>query len=174
MKRILMMLVAGLMAVGMAERPASASTFDLGTLPGGTTTKFVANFGSGISDFDDTINFSLSGLQTTLTGSITDINSIFGQPADSENFTLDLFSTLDTTTSLGQFVDASGTFLAFSYLNLAAGDYFFKVSGTTGPNGNAYQYQFFVNEVPLPPALLLFATALGGMALFGRKRKAQA
>jgi len=37
--------------------------------------------------------------------------------------------------------------------------------------GNAYQYRFEVSEVPLPPALLLFATALGGMALFGYRRR---
>jgi hypothetical protein len=37
--------------------------------------------------------------------------------------------------------------------------------------GNAYRYRFEVSEVPLPPALLLFATALGGMGLLGYRRR---
>jgi hypothetical protein len=37
--------------------------------------------------------------------------------------------------------------------------------------GNAYVYRFEVSEVPLPPALLLFATALGGMVVFGCRRR---
>ena len=69
---------------------------------------------------------------------------------------------------------ATGTSLAFSYLNLAAGDYFFRISGDIGGDGvfgNAYRYRFEVSEVPLPPALLLFATALGGMAVASYRRR---
>jgi len=64
--------------------------------------------------------------------------------------------------------------LAFSYLNLAAGDYFFLISGQVadaGVFGNAYRYRFEVSEVPLPPALLLLATALGGLGVFGYRRR---
>jgi hypothetical protein len=175
MKRVMLLLVAGLLAFGTAGKSASASTFDLGTLDPGTTTGFVANFGSGISEFDDTINFSLVTLQAELTGAVSDILDVFGVPVDSLSFTMDLFSATDPAVSLGTFGSAAGAGFSFSYLNLAAGDYFFRIRGETSPNGNAYSYRFQVNEVPLPPALLLFATALGGMAWVGaRKRKAAA
>ena len=40
--------------------------------------------------------------------------------------------------------------------------------GDTGPGGNIYKYRFVTGtEVPIPAALLLFATALGGLGLFG-------
>lgn len=171
MKRIMMLVACGLLALGAADRPASASTFDLGTLDPGSTSGFVANFGSGISSFDDIIKFELVGLQNELVGAITDVLDVFGQPVDSLNFSLDLFSASDPTTSLGNFFDGTGIGLAFSYLDLAAGDYFFRIQGDTGHNGNAYSYRFTVTETPIPPALLLFATALGGMAMFGYRRR---
>jgi hypothetical protein len=37
--------------------------------------------------------------------------------------------------------------------------------------GNASVYRFEASEVPLPPALLLFATAPGGMVVFGDRRR---
>ena len=170
MKRLLALVFASLLIVGLAGRPAAASTFDLGTIaPGDTTTGFVANFGTGIVSFEDTIKFSLAFISTSLVGAIQDI-SFAG--IDSVNFQLDLFNESDPATSLGTFTDLSGTTLAFSYLNLAAGDYFFRVMGDTGPGGNIYKYRFVAGtEVPLPPALLLFATAVGGLGLVGYRRR---
>lgn len=174
MKRLAMLVVAGLLAFGAADRPASASTFDLGTLNPGTTSGFVANLGSGIKEFDDIIKFKLTAFQSALIGAITDLSTVLGTPVNSVNFSLDLFAASDPLTSLGHFFDGpvpDSAGLSFSYLNLAAGDYFFRVSGKTAKTGNAYQYRFEVSEVPIPPALLLFATALGGMAMFGYRRR---
>jgi hypothetical protein len=173
MKRIMMWLVAGALAFGAAE--ASASTFDLGTLNPGTTSNVVVNLGVPAPvSFSDTINFSLASVQSALVGSLTDLSDFFGIPTDSLDFSLDLFAAADPLTSLGNFADPTGTSLAFSYLNLAAGDYFFLISGQVadaGVFGNAYRYRFEVSEVPLPPALLLFATALGGLGVFGYRRR---
>ncbi|MEZ5830887.1 MAG: hypothetical protein R3D05_06875 [Dongiaceae bacterium] len=178
MKRIVMWLAAGVLAFGAAERSASASTFDLGTLDPGTTSAIVVNLGDPAPvAFDDTIDFSLASVKTSLVGALTDLSTFLGIPVDSLNFSLDLFSASDPLTSLGNFTDATGTSLAFSYLNLAAGDYFFRISGDIAPSGvfgNAYRYRFEVSEVPLPPALLLFATALGGMVLVGYRRRSSA
>ena len=173
MKRLVMLLVAGVIGLGAAAQSASASTFDLGTINPGTTSGLVANLGVPAPvSFEDTINFSLAGVENALVGTLTDISAIL-VPTDSLNFSLDLFNAPDPTTSLGNFTDATGTILAFSYLNLAAGDYFFRISGQVGDDvfGNAYSYRFEVSEVPLPPALLLFATALGGMAVVGYRRR---
>jgi hypothetical protein len=170
MKRLLAMLFASVVLVGLGRGPAAASTFDLGTItPGDDTTGVVANFGTGIASFEDTIKFSLSFISTSLVGAIRDIS--FGG-VDSANFQLDLFNDSDPATSLGTFTDLSGTTLAFSYLNLAAGDYFFRVMGNTGPGGNIYRYRFAAGtEVPIPPALLLFATAMGGLGFIGYRRR---
>ena len=147
MKRLLMLLVAGVLGFGAATQSASASTFDLGTVTPGVTEGLVVNAGiPAPSQFDDTINFSLSGVQTALIGSLTDIESAL---TDSVNFTVDLFSAGDPATSLGTFSGAIGD----------------------GVFGNAYRYRFEVSEVPLPPALLLFATALGGMAVASYRRR---
>lgn len=169
MKKLMMLLVAGVLALGAAAQSASASTFELGTVTPGVTEGLIVNAGiPAPSQFNDTVNFSLAGVQTALIGSLTDIESAL---TDSLNFTVDLFSTSDPTTSLGTFSGA-GTVLAFSYLNLAAGDYFFAFGGNSGGSfGNAYTYRFEVSEVPLPPALLLFATALGGMAVASYRRR---
>jgi hypothetical protein len=169
MKRLMMLLVAGVLGFA-AMGPASASTFELGTLTPGVTEG--SAFHGGVppqTQFEDTVTFSLAGVQSALIGTLTDV--AFGG-FDSATFTVDLFSAGDPATSLGSFAGA-GTVLAFSYLNLAAGDYFFKFGGeSSGSIGNAYNYRFEVSEVPLPPALLLFATALGGLGLLGyRKRK---
>ena len=170
MKRLMMVLCAGLLAIGLAGQPASASTFDLGVItPGDNTHGFVANFGSGISSFEDTIKFSLTAISTSLIGKIKDI--AFGG-VNSLNFQLDLFNESDPSTSLGTFTDLSGTSLAFSYLDLAAGDYFFRVMGDTGPKGNIYKYRFSAStEVPIPAALLLFATGLGGLGFVRLRRR---
>jgi hypothetical protein len=178
MKRIMMTVAAGLLALGLAERPAAAATiYELGPISPGSTSGFVANLGTNITSFDDVIKFSLSSLQSSLTGSLSDITSLPPFVVNTLTFSLDLFAGSDPSNpgaSLGHFSDLTGTGLAFNYLNLAAGDYFFEVTGATGgkgTDGNAFSYKFEVSEVPVPPALLLFATALGGMALFGYRRR---
>jgi len=172
MKRIAMLMVAGAMALGFADRPASATTFDLGTIVPGSTSDINGATGGGAVSFDDTINFGLASVESALTGSFTDMFHLVGN-ADISSFSLDLFSVAAPLTSLGHFEDLTGVAVAFSYLNLAAGDYFFHITGgiAAGANGGFYQYKFDVSEVPIPPALLLFATALGGMALFGYRRR---
>ena len=173
MKRIMMWVVAGALAFSAAE--ASASTFELGTLNPGTTSNVAVNLGIPAPvSFSDTFNFSLASVQSSMVGSLTDLSDFLGIPTDSLSFSLDLFAASDPLTSLGNFSDPTGTSLAFSYLNLAAGDYFFLATGQVANAnvfGNAYRYRFEVSEVPLPPALLLFATALGGMAMFGYRRR---
>lgn len=173
MKKIIALLFAAGLSLGVAHTPAKASNFDLGTLDTDTT-GFVANFGSNITTFTDTIYFSLAGVSNSLIGSISDLSSIFGQVVNSINFSFDLFKVGDDTT-LGHYADPTGAGISFNYADLAAGDYFFRISGDSAKTGNAYNYHFNVKvtETPIPPALLLFGTALGGMGFAAyRKRKA--
>jgi hypothetical protein len=176
MKKFRVALAATFMGLGLMATPAVASIIDLGPIDTSGKDGFVINLATNITAFSDTINFSLADVSTSLTGRIDEITDILGIALDSLNFTLDLFNTAAPTTSLGTFVDPSGTGLNFSYLDLASGDYFFRVAGETGaPMGNGYTYKInvAVNETPIPPALLLFGTALGGLAFAGyRKRQA--
>jgi len=48
----------------------------------------------------------------------------------------------------------------------------FAIASPTGSKGGSYD--FTANVVPLPPALLLFGTALGGMGWLSRRRKESA
>ena len=97
MKQLMMLLVAGLLGLGAATQSASASTFDLGTIDPGTTSGFVANLGVPAPvSFEDTINFSLAGVQNALIGTLTDLSAVL-VPTDSLNFSLDLFSASDPT-----------------------------------------------------------------------------
>jgi hypothetical protein len=178
MKNFKFAFAACVMGLGLMSVPASASVIGLGTIGASGKAGDVYNIATNITKFDDLINFSLAST-TSLVGEIADISNLFGVIVlDSLNFTLDLFSTAAPTTSLGQFTDPTGTGISFSYLDLASGDYFFRIAGDVGaPLGNGYTYKFniAVNETPIPPALLLFGTALGGLAFAGyRKRKAAA
>jgi hypothetical protein len=176
MRYLFVLLVATFLVLGAAHKPASASIIELGTISGTESTSgFVVNLASNIKKFDDTISFSLTDVTSSLVGSVLDLTTFPGFAVDSANFKLDLFTASNPTASLGSFADASGVGLNFSYLALAAGDYFFRVTGDTGVAGNAYTYKVDFNAVPIPPAILLFGTALGGLGLLGyRRRKLQA
>jgi hypothetical protein len=177
MKMLKVAFVAAVMSVGLMASQASASSIDLGEIDENGKEGYVINIASDIEAFEDTISFSLAAVTTSLFGEISDITLYLGAiPLDSVNFTLQLFSALDPLTAIGDtFTDPTGTGFSFSYLDLAAGDYFFRISGEVGaPLGNGYNYKFNVNvtETPIPPALLLFGTALGGLGFASyRKRK---
>lgn len=62
-------------------------------------------------------------------------------------------------------------FVAFRYANLTPGVYLFKVAGTLVGNDGQYAAQLRVGEVPLPPAIWLFLTAVLGLVTIVRKRR---
>jgi len=89
---------------------------------------------------------------------------------------LQLFSGSDLLNNIGAtyFVPNDGDdnpFVSFRYANLAPGDYFFRVAGTLIGNNGQYSGQLGVNQVPLPPALWLFLTAMLGVVTIARKRR---
>ena len=89
---------------------------------------------------------------------------------------LELFSQADLSTNIGGTFFVPGTggdnpFTAFRFANLAPGLYFFKVAGTLIGNDGQYAGQLEVSEVPLPPAMWLFVTAILGLVSVVRKRR---
>lgn len=92
---------------------------------------------------------------------------------------LQLFSQSDLTSNIGgtfqvPFDGQPNPFVAFNFANLEPGIYFFKVAGTLIGNDGQYAGQLAVNEVPLPPAVWLFLTALLGLVTIVRKRRPNA
>lgn len=71
--------------------------------------------------------------------------------------------------------------ITFPTLQLAAGDYFLRLLGTAdgpgspGADPNIFaNYTGFITAVPLPPAAILFLSALAGLAGFSRIRRRKA
>lgn len=92
---------------------------------------------------------------------------------------LQLFSQADLLNNIGDTFlvpedGADNPFTAFRYANLAPGVYFFKVAGTLIGNDGQYAGQLGVSEVPLPPAIWLFLTAVLGLTTIVRKGRTSA
>ncbi|MCG8544222.1 MAG: hypothetical protein MJE12_08450 [Alphaproteobacteria bacterium] len=125
-----------------------------------------------------------AGFFHAVTFTLNEFSSIAGtfganNTADGFNIlglTLDLFTAANVQIP-GTFLVPNGNgaaqFVNFAYGGLAAGDYFFKISGQLGPDAKNGQYaaEFSVSEVPLPPAVWLFISAILGMVSFARIRR---
>jgi hypothetical protein len=168
--------LAGILSFWISEKAAHASTFELGNLAAGDT-KFDVVQHSENQPFEDTFRFSLADLAASLSFQLRDLQ----QPYDIFDFKLGFFSDNDPATPIDTVVGPLGSSVGVNYFDLAAGNYFFVASGTTGPFGFLYRYDLHrnyapggppqVDVVPLPPALLLFTTALTGLGLFGAGRQ---
>ena len=164
MKRFLMIAVAGLLALA-AYKPAEATTLDPGDSMAISTGPLTSPPPSGIQTFAFTLS---SAVNTTI--------EIF---ANIDPFTPGSSISLLNPTLLalhpgGNVVVApttgglSGNTFAAIYSNLAAGDYEFFVTETLSGKASV---SGFIAAAPIPPALLMFVTALAGLSLFGYRRK---
>lgn len=62
-----------------------------------------------------------------------------------------------------------------NFTNIAAGDYLVRVTGTSNHEiNNGYSVYFETTAVPLPPAALLFISALTGLGVIGRRKSRKA
>ena len=158
-----------------APQPAAAATIPLGTLtPGvGKLLGFQGNSGTGNNQLLDTYTFNV---QT---------HSTLGAIGLALNF-----GTLEFTNLTAQLTDGAGTVLATAtaasspfgpaFGLIEAGltpgtQYLLRVIGSfgqsgTGLYGGALVAISDVSHMPLPPALLLFGTAIAGAAAFARRR----
>jgi hypothetical protein len=147
MKRLFLgLLTAALVAFGAGLHPASASTINVDPSP---TDHFnVGNaFPSG-GGFDDTYVFTLTH-NANLTDSIV-VNNIVG-------FAL-------------QVLDPTNTVASFNNL-LAGVQYTLHITGTALAGGIYAGQINFSAVTPIPPSVLLFATALVGLGAFGYRRR---
>jgi hypothetical protein len=69
-------------------------------------------------------------------------------------------------------VQTVGTAVIYSFAGLLTGkQYFLDLGGKYNGAFNQYGGQINVAATPIPPALLLFVTAIGGLGLVGYRRK---
>lgn len=165
MKRLIALFVGAFLALGVAQVPAKASSFDLGTI---ATNGNGASGGGALSIFwipqniSDTVTFKLQS-DSSLTGALLNVPIAFGG-----------FSVLNTTNlalSITGGIYASPTALSltngsFSLANLAANTaYTFKITGqTNGFLGGVYALAFSTAAAtPIPASLVMFLTALVGL-----------
>lgn len=169
MKRFMMALVGAVLVIAGAQVSAHAATIPLGDITDSTGEAF----GGSLAFFtpqpvNDDVTFSITNT-STISGSLT--NLVF-------NVTIPFFGTFSilnisglSATLVGPLtIDSNGN---FSYAGvLAAGNYLINVTGTTtGILGGAYHIAVTAATTPIPGALLLFMTAIGGMAGFAGWRR---
>jgi hypothetical protein len=150
--------------------PAQAATYDLGALPdGGTGYSIGGNFGPG--KFKDTIEFSLNAA-SQVSGFVLDIAVPVLANLTNLKISIDgVALALDPQTG--------GAYTGAVLASLAAGDHSFTITGrANGLFGGGYLFKVAATAVaatPIPPALLMFGTALAGLGAAGwRRRKALA
>ena len=170
MERCLAGLFPAFLMLSAFSHSAAATTIDLGTFAPDTMREgVVENLVAGITNFDDVFSFGLTASTPSLTGTLVAEES--GELGEILFLTIDLFNAAQPGQSLGTFDGLPDP--DFFYFNLAAGDYFLRVHGDTFPGGGVYDYTIKNGNpavVPIPHALLLFATALGGLGFAGYRR----
>lgn len=169
MKRFMMALVGAVLAIASMQVSAKAATIDLGDVTDSSNSTFggVLGFFQPPTAISDDIKFTLTA-PAFVSGTLNNIQVSFGP-----------FNLLDitgfTATFLGNplSLDPSGNFSIAGML--AAGDYLIHIAGTTaGFLGGAYHITVAAATTPIPGALLLFVTALGGMGFVRFRRRGSA
>jgi hypothetical protein len=161
-QRFMMALVGAVLVIAGAQVSAQAATIPLGDITDNTGEAF----GGSLAFFtpqpvNDDITFTITN-ESFISGTLTNLVI---------NVTLPFFGTFSilnisglSATLVGPLtIDSNGN---FSYAGvLAAGNYLINVTGTTtGILGGAYHIAVTAATTPIPGALLLFMTAMGGMA----------
>ncbi len=169
MKHLLSLAAGLILAIGVAGTSASADTIPLGNIsPGGSASDNGGEVGlhpTGV--INDTFTFTLTAasfisgnIDTTFTNQVP---ALFF----ADNFTAMLNGTIPLTLS-------GGSVSTFSYGGaLAAGNYTLVITGTdSGAFGGAYTLNLSaVAATPIPAALVLFLTALGGLGAATWRRR---
>ena len=144
---------------------ARATSFQLGDLSEQNKVLVISAFASDppTLDISDRFRFSLS---KPAQGLKLDVDIQNDTIFDIAELRLQLIGPGDT--DIGPLLTRSVDF-GTVYANLAIGNYFFRVRGDVNPGEGllGYRYQLQAEVVPLPAALSLFLTALGGLGVVG-------
>jgi hypothetical protein len=160
--RDMKLLVLAMFALMLAGRPADAATIPITPNNVALVPLTIGNVYTGHSslgsDGEDSYNFLLTSAPLgTITASISFLEGIFK---------VAWFSG-DTNITGYQLASESSP---FHWILDPAGNYSLKVLNTNGPA----DYLVKITTTPLPPALILFGTALAGLTWLGRRRRSSA
>jgi hypothetical protein len=162
MQKILTFAVALLVGVAIV-REAGATSFELGDLSQTNRVLVISAFASDppTLDISDRFRFSLS---EPAPGLKLDVDIQNDTIFDIAELRLQLIGPGDT--DIGPLLTSAVDF-GTVYANLAIGNYFFRVRGDVNPGAGllGYRYQLSAEVVPLPAAVWLFLTALGGLGV---------
>ncbi|MGH6619181.1 MAG: hypothetical protein ACREF6_06525 [Alphaproteobacteria bacterium] len=150
---------------------ANAAVIDLGErpVPSAINTGNITPTGAFSDDFTFNVSAS-SGVVASVA-----INNGQGFAINPASFEVSLFENGSDT---GAVADRTGLLFTLSHADLsAAADYILRVSGTAAGFGGNYGVLLNVGEVsqvPLPPAVWLFISALVGLVSLARRRRDRA
>lgn len=178
LKRIYVALALALGVVAPGWSASAATVADFGEI-GLPTVNVIGGFGFGGApgtSFEHDYLFAVPSAADLVAFGV----EFSGPFTDLTSFTADLFEGDPTLCGSGCALLASATLptanpasFLLSYAGLQSGlDYFLRVSSTIGATGfGVYTGLMAVSAVPVPPALLLFGTALAGVAALARRRR---
>jgi hypothetical protein len=111
---------------------------------------------------------------TASLASILDVYYEWG--GDVGSFSLELFEYggSDTPIETAYFSSTGPHLDVLNFTSIAAGEYLIKIVGSASGTLNNYSVFLGATPVPLPPAALLFISALAGFGVIGRKRASKA
>jgi hypothetical protein len=172
MKKFLTLIAAGVIAVALWQKPAAATTVDLGELNAGSPSSIGNSFGdtATVKSFSDEYLFTLQTASDVTLSLVTGGTQIL--------LNIVALSSDDGTTlqSYTPSVQTIGSAVVYSFAGLLTGkQYFLDIGGKYKGLFNQYGGQLSAAATtPVPPALLLFVTAIGGLGFMGYRRKMSA
>jgi hypothetical protein len=163
-----------LLSLTQLHSAASAANYDLGTLPLPYAQPIVGGTlgWPGSTHVLDTYQFKVPSPSQLTTGAIDIVIWPFVNFA---NLTVDLLDSAHSDLVVATASGSNGFLLSYANL-VASSTYKLRITGVLGGAWNfagIYKGFLAVAAVPLPPAFLLFGSALFGAAAFARRRSAK-
>lgn len=149
---------------------ASAASYDLGTIPVPSSYDIAGQVtgDAGSTHIVDEYQFKVGDLAEL------GVNAFNLTSSHIVDFDVLEAALLDSACGFCVIAGASGASgVALSYANLlTSSTYILRISGTLGAlaKKGIYKGELSVSAVPVPPALILFGTAIAGVAAFSRRR----
>ncbi len=168
------LLLVGLLVSANVSAATAAYTYlgDLGDINSGTvvgpfTMITTESLGGASAKDDGTITYLSYTFSASKSNTLT---AVYEFGSDLIN-TFTIYITGDSFSYTEMFNVADGDPVLLDFATIAAGDYSIKINvqGDGGTN-DSYKVQLYATAVPLPPAVLLFASALAGFGVIGRKK----
>lgn len=103
------------------------------------------------------------------------LNAFYEWGADIASFSIDFYQNDGSDTSIFSKTITSAEFAAGhlyhdDFASFPAGEVLMRITGNASGDNSGYKVQLYPSAVPLPPAAMLFVSALAGFGVIGRKK----